>query len=644
MISCGHIKKSYTSQKVLDDFSFEFKDTGFYLLFGESGSGKTTLLNILAGQMSYDDGVVDFCGERYDGRVDAEVIEPLVDYITQDTYFIDYLSVYENLALCTTDNEAIEEYLVKFGLFDRKDMLPGKLSGGEKQRISLIRSLIRGKKVLLLDEPTAALDCDNKKFVFELLAKLKEEVLIICSSHDEMAKNYADECVDFNNLQKYAEHGDFKSDSLGEGSPCDVQKYMAGVAQPARKLAPFVKKWFSSPLKDRSVKIWLGIVLVIAFAIMWLSDDFDNKMEATNKYIYKRNVVGLSIEMNELDYMNELYQRDDIKEIVMSYSGSVPNGIDVENPSDLSATADYELDGISLPLNQENIKLDDLILYGRYIENENEILLYYDTAMRADNPEQLIGTTVDIKLYDGEYKMTIVGIVREIAQEEVKYFESVGTYIDEDRSQNDDIFFVSAELTNKLANDENFHFMGGRYYLLYFESYSEAKAFYDEMPKDNYDIMYEMIGGIVTEDSVVFAQINQWLFPIGIFAMLFAVLFYYQTQKTEIKYNKKIFAVYQYLGYSVKKIKRIWVLYSMWELIKIVVVSGVTAYAITSVINIINRREYFIMFEIFSYSWDVVLKTFTAIMLVAIVNITLMLHKMKAENINQELVGQRDLL
>lgn len=197
MLECIKINKCYGNNKIINDFSYVFEDNGFYLLFGESGSGKTTFFNILAGLIEFDSGVIEINNQKYERIVNREKISKLYDYITQDVYSVDYLSIFENLYLITDDKKEIEKTSKELGIDPILEHMPHTLSGGERQRFALVRALIAKKRIIMLDEPTAALDEENKKTVFEYLKKIKDKVLIICSSHDEMAKEYADEVILF---------------------------------------------------------------------------------------------------------------------------------------------------------------------------------------------------------------------------------------------------------------------------------------------------------------------------------------------------------------------------------------------------------------------------------------------------------------
>lgn len=127
MIECSKLSKAYLNQLVIDEFSYEFKDAGFYLLLGESGSGKTTLLNILAGLTPFDGGIITWNDLCYTEQVDNSVIQDSFAYITQDAFFVDFLSIGDNLRLIDSNESKILSTLARFGLANKINHFPSTL-------------------------------------------------------------------------------------------------------------------------------------------------------------------------------------------------------------------------------------------------------------------------------------------------------------------------------------------------------------------------------------------------------------------------------------------------------------------------------------------------------------------------------------
>lgn len=189
-------------QVILDAVSFTLKSGEFKLITGPSGCGKSTLLKIVSSLLSPTRGNITFNGKNIDD-VAPEEYRKQVSYCFQTpALFGD--TVYDNLALpyqirkLKPDEKKIRQDLTLLALPD--SMLKkgiNELSGGEKQRISLIRNLQFMPKVLLLDEITSALDEDNKRHVNELIRRLVAEqglgVLWVTHDKDEIA--HADEVI-----------------------------------------------------------------------------------------------------------------------------------------------------------------------------------------------------------------------------------------------------------------------------------------------------------------------------------------------------------------------------------------------------------------------------------------------------------------
>jgi putative ABC transport system ATP-binding protein len=189
-------------QVILDAVSFTLKPGEFKLITGPSGCGKSTLLKIVSSLLSPTRGNITFNGKNIDDIAPEEYRKQVSYCFQTPALFGD--TVYDNLALpyqirkLKPDEKKMCQDLAQLALPD--SMLKkgiNELSGGEKQRISLIRNLQFMPKVLLLDEVTSALDEDNKRNVNELIHHLVAEqglgVLWVTHDKDEIA--HADEVI-----------------------------------------------------------------------------------------------------------------------------------------------------------------------------------------------------------------------------------------------------------------------------------------------------------------------------------------------------------------------------------------------------------------------------------------------------------------
>ena len=202
MIKIVNLEKVYylknkSFQKALGNVNLELPDKGLVLICGKSGSGKTTLLNILGGLDCQTSGDVIVDGEKLEKKDLDSYRNYYSSFVFQDLNLIEELTVLENLEVSFDltrrkyDKNLIIETLKKVNLPDTEismdDFLsrhPKELSGGQKQRVSIARALLKNPSVLILDEPTAALDEENSKHIGEMLKDISKNCLVIVSSHN----------------------------------------------------------------------------------------------------------------------------------------------------------------------------------------------------------------------------------------------------------------------------------------------------------------------------------------------------------------------------------------------------------------------------------------------------------------------------
>lgn len=155
------ISKSYGDIKVFENFALEIEEGKILCVLGESGGGKTTLLNVLAGLTDYE-GAIDGVPQK-------------VGYIFQEPRLLSNLTVAENLRYAGGRYEDIEDILQKTEILDLKNKRPSRLSGGEKQRVSIARAFLSDAPLLLLDEPFSSLDTALKIRLSGVFARLWRE-------------------------------------------------------------------------------------------------------------------------------------------------------------------------------------------------------------------------------------------------------------------------------------------------------------------------------------------------------------------------------------------------------------------------------------------------------------------------------------
>ncbi len=195
-------------KQVLFDIDLEIKRGEIVIMTGPSGSGKTTLLTLMGGLRSSQEGSLQILGQEICNASKRQLtkLRRQIGYIFQAHNLMTFLTAKENVRMSLElhdqmldedlDTKAIA-ILEKVGLSDRVDYYPESLSGGQKQRVAIARALVSHPKIVLADEPTAALDKKSGRDVVELMQHLAKEqgCTILLVTHDNRILDIADRIV-----------------------------------------------------------------------------------------------------------------------------------------------------------------------------------------------------------------------------------------------------------------------------------------------------------------------------------------------------------------------------------------------------------------------------------------------------------------
>lgn len=210
------LNKKYGGKPVLNSVDLELKDAQVIALIGASGSGKSTLLRLIAGLESYESGSIEV--NQYDASAMNEVeYRKKLGFVFQDHNLFPHLSVLDNILLVLEKvhgkkrSEAqplVEALLAQFGLSEHAHKKPHQISGGQAQRVSIVRALSIKPELLLLDEPTSSLDPILTGEVLSAIKVLVEEKIdfVIVTHEIGFAKQVADYVV-FMDEGQIVEHG-----------------------------------------------------------------------------------------------------------------------------------------------------------------------------------------------------------------------------------------------------------------------------------------------------------------------------------------------------------------------------------------------------------------------------------------------------
>jgi len=199
LLEVKNLNKSFEvndkSVTILKQLSFSINSNQITSIYGASGSGKSTLFNIISGLMTADSGDISFDGKLMDNSFDfTKFRKENLGVVFQEDYLLSEFTAIENIMLpyIIAGNSRKESYekahslLEKFDLLYIEDSYPSILSGGEKQRISILRAIINNPKLILADEPTGSIDEFNKEKIFSLFQNIVNEYdsSILIATHD----------------------------------------------------------------------------------------------------------------------------------------------------------------------------------------------------------------------------------------------------------------------------------------------------------------------------------------------------------------------------------------------------------------------------------------------------------------------------
>jgi len=253
------------TRNVIDLSDAQFPNRGLFVILGPSGCGKTTLLNLISSLEPVDEGTIEFDGKDITKLNEKEANlyrHNHIGFLFQKSELLPYLNVFDNVCLPyrisspfinkEEERSYIRGLLERFGIAKLEHDFPATLSGGEGGRVALVRALAMKPRLLLADEPTAALGKQEAKSIMECLRSVSQESLVLVVSHDEaLMKEYADGMYRL-------EDGDLKADAENE--------------EPAKAEIPATKRGSMFPLAAKRFGHTFGkkimASLVIGFGIL----------------------------------------------------------------------------------------------------------------------------------------------------------------------------------------------------------------------------------------------------------------------------------------------------------------------------------------------------------------------------------------
>lgn len=212
ILKAENITKEYEKGNViLDNINFTLHAGEFISIVGDSGCGKSTLLHVLSGIEQPTGGLVAINGEDINKMSDKKLSQMRREYFSfvyQKDNLIDTMTVLENIELplvlskrVQESKEKIKELMKFFEIEEKADKHPNELSGGEQQRVAIVRAMAINPQIIFLDEPTASLDKKRGEAVMRLLKEMnvKYGVAVVMVTHSDEQAKYAEKIIKVEN-------------------------------------------------------------------------------------------------------------------------------------------------------------------------------------------------------------------------------------------------------------------------------------------------------------------------------------------------------------------------------------------------------------------------------------------------------------
>lgn len=201
-ISVQKVSKQFGSREIFKDLSFDIEENEFVALVGPSGSGKSTILNMIGLLDTVDSGKILINGKvlpKVNSQSAVHYRRNVINYLFQSNALISTSSVKDNLMLAMTfsnfsrqeKEQRIKETLEFVGLQNRLNSKINELSGGEQQRIAIVRAILKPGDIVLADEPTGSLDPEMSQKAFDLIRTLRDQfgkTILVVTHNMEQAR------------------------------------------------------------------------------------------------------------------------------------------------------------------------------------------------------------------------------------------------------------------------------------------------------------------------------------------------------------------------------------------------------------------------------------------------------------------------
>lgn len=416
------LSKKINEQILIKNFTFEFKESGFYIILGESGCGKTTLLNILSLIDTNYEGLYlinDNDAFRYKEVEKCSLRSNKFSYIFQnfnlfddDTVFNNIMLMLDSISELTKDFKInkVTEVIKLLDLEKIRNEYVRNLSGGEKQRVAIGRAIITSPEVIFCDEPTGSLDTINTENIFNILRNISLNTTVICVTHDkENAIKYADTILEFKNKEIKV----IKNQPKKKKEKLKLMNLLSKKKTSTLRFK-YIFNYVYSKLKIRKVRnviksIFLSISLISSGLSLGLSTGLHTSLVDSFKSVLDQNLVVL----NKKDCKNTIFDfysssindvasllnkyKDDLDyfgtNYLVDFENFFPNGNDLY----LTQTGKLKrIEGFNIRMFNEFIVIRDFSRYEIYPTQTED--LKDDEIIMSFNYEQMKNICMELRI------------------------------------------------------------------------------------------------------------------------------------------------------------------------------------------------------------------------------------------------------
>lgn len=519
MITLRHVSKSY-DHPVLDDVNLTLQNGYIYVLKGVSGSGKSTLLHLLGGLDQTYDGEILFKNKKLKEMKKKEILEyqNMIGYVFQESLLIPQFSVLENLKLFCDNEASILALSDQFHITNILTSYPETLSNGERQRISIMRTLLSNPAVILMDEPTAALDQVNAFILQRQIAALKsKDRILLISTHDVIFDDIADVVLTL-------EFGEVKADDLA------MMEYESNHEIQSSKKFAFKKidflycfRKYKKSIKKIGPICFSTLLFLLLFLSFTFKFNFESAYENKLESEYPFEMFNISKEMGErlekqgtelIYYKN--YQKKYDEFTVVSH----------------------------FPQSDSSLAIPNALAYGTFPKSSNEIIVNEElvTSLFIDQEKSsVIGREITIEKSQYEISGILTNndnILKEIRDSNVYYWNLAGPLI-----------FMDEEIMKKFAEPKNELVMMAK-----LKDYKlNAEAYQTLFQKGASSYFYRIMSDKIYSMNFIFYLVQACILLIGFMTFVFM---YYVIQ-LDLYHRRRELGYLQILHIHSVRVKRI---------------------------------------------------------------------------------------